>query len=138
MLAYLGTRHDVPAPSDVETAKNLRVPPLSSTAPASAPDSTKQRFADVVAQAKPSAGAAPTVAFGDASAIVVPDLAGQTVRNVTEQCSRLGLAPLLIGSGVAVEQYPEGGAQVVRGSRVTVRFGRPGEVVPVSARGNGN
>jgi stage V sporulation protein D (sporulation-specific penicillin-binding protein) len=78
------------------------------------------------------------VAFGDPSAIVVPDLTGQTVRGVTERCSRLGLAPLLIGSGVAVEQYPEGGAQVLRGSRVTVRFGRPGELQPVAARGNGN
>jgi len=138
VLAYLGTPHDVPAPSDVETAKNLTVPSAPGAQPSGAADSTKQRFADVVAQAKPSPGSAPTVAFGDASAIVVPDLTGQTVRVVTEQCSRLGLAPLLIGSGVAVEQYPEGGAQVVRGSRVTVRFGRPGEVVPVSARGNGN
>ncbi|MGA8674772.1 MAG: PASTA domain-containing protein, partial [Candidatus Acidiferrales bacterium] len=37
---------------------------------------------------------------------------------------RLGLVPELIGSGVAVEQSPEAGTIVMRGSRVTVRFGR--------------
>lgn len=138
VLAYLHAPHDMRPPSDVETAKNLRMPPPSSgAASAGAADAAKERFAAVVARTKQPA-AAPTVAFGDPSAIVVPDLTGQTVRGVTEKCSRLGLAPLLIGSGVAVEQYPEGGAQVLRGSRVTVRFGRPGELQPVAARGNGN
>ncbi|MBZ5695762.1 MAG: PASTA domain-containing protein [Acidobacteriia bacterium] len=138
VLAYLHVPHDMRAPSDVETAKNMRVAPSSGAASAGAPDLTKERFAAAVAKTKQPAAAAPTVAFGDPSAIVVPDLTGQTVRGVTEKCSRLGLAPLLIGSGVAVEQYPEGGAQVLRGSRVTVRFGRPGELQPVAARGNGN
>jgi hypothetical protein len=46
--------------------------------------------------------------------------------------------PSLIGDGVALEQFPEAGTQVLRGSRVTVRFGRPGMLVPASARGNGN
>ena len=50
----------------------------------------------------------------------------------------MGLVPSLIGSGVALEQFPAAGAQVLRGSRVTVRFGRPGEIVPVSAPGDGN
>ncbi|HXQ27121.1 MAG TPA: penicillin-binding transpeptidase domain-containing protein [Candidatus Acidoferrales bacterium] len=138
VLAYLDVPHDMAAPSDVETAKNLHMPPSSGAGSTGAPDPTKERFAAAVAKTKQPVTAAPTVAFGDPSAIAVPDLTGQTVRGVTEQCSRLGLAPLLIGSGVAVEQYPEAGAQVLRGSRVTVRFGRPGEVVPVSARGNGN
>jgi beta-lactam-binding protein with PASTA domain len=81
---------------------------------------------------------APTVAFAGQDAVAVPDLSGQTVRGVTEECSRLGLVPSLIGSGVALEQFPGAGTQVLRGSRVTVRFGRPGEVQPVSSRGNGN
>ena len=46
--------------------------------------------------------------------------------------------PSLIGSGVALEQFPEAGTQVLRGSRVTVRFGHPGDLVPVSAPGDGN
>jgi beta-lactam-binding protein with PASTA domain len=62
----------------------------------------------------------------------VPQLIGQSVRGVTEVCSRLGLTPLLVGSGVAVEQSPEAGTRVVRGSRISVRFGRA-EAVPVAA-----
>jgi beta-lactam-binding protein with PASTA domain len=54
----------------------------------------------------------------------VPDFSGQSVRGVTEACSRLGLIPSLLGSGVALEQSPEAGTRVIRGSTVTVRFGR--------------
>ena len=70
--------------------------------------------------------------------MTVPNLVGESVRGVTEDCSRLGLLPSLIGEGVALEQFPEAGTQVVRGSRVTVRFGKAGELVPVSARGDRN
>ena len=52
---------------------------------------------------------APTIAFGNQEAVVVPNLAGQTVRSVMEACSRIGLVPALIGSGVALEQSVEGG-----------------------------
>ena len=37
----------------------------------------------------------------------------ETVRGVMEYCLRLGLVPMLIGNGVALEQYPESGAQVM-------------------------
>ena len=46
------------------------------------------------------------------------NLAGQTVRSVTEACSRTGLVPALIGSGVALEQSVEAGTQVLRGTRL--------------------
>jgi hypothetical protein len=46
--------------------------------------------------------------------------------------------PSLIGDGVALEQFPEAGTQVTRGSRVTVRFGKAGQFVPASAKGNRN
>jgi membrane peptidoglycan carboxypeptidase len=140
VLAYRDEPHDVPAPSDVETAKNLQVPPRPDARSDGASDAAQARFQAAVANTelpKPTS-ALPTVAFGDLSAVVVPSLAGRTVRGVTEECSRLGLMPSLIGSGVALEQYPAAGAQVLRGSRVTVRFGHPGEVVPVSAPGDGN
>jgi len=68
----------------------------------------------------------------------VPHLAGESVRGVTEDCSKVGLSPTLIGNGVAVEQFPEAGTQVLRGSQVTVRFGRPAELENVSARKGGN
>src|SRR6202050_1600900 len=140
VLAYRDEPHDVPAPSDVETAKNLQVPPRPDARSDGASDAAQARFQAAVANTelpKPTS-ALPTVAFGDLSAVVVPSLAGRTVRGVTEECSRLGLMPSLIGSGVALEQYPAAGAQVLRGSRVTVRFGHPGEIVPGSRQGGGN
>jgi cell division protein FtsI (penicillin-binding protein 3) len=138
VLAYRDEPHDVPAPSDIETAKNLQVTPRTDSRPDGAADAAQARFQAAVASTKLPSPAPQTVAFGEPSAIVVPNLAGQTVRGVTEECSRLGLMPLLIGSGVALEQFPAAGAQVLRGSRVTVRFGHPGEVVPISAPGDGN
>jgi cell division protein FtsI (penicillin-binding protein 3) len=138
ILAYRDEPHDVPAPSDVETAKNLQATPRPVSRTDGASDAAQARFQAAVEKTQVPGGAPPTVAFGDSPAVVVPSLSGQTVRGVTEQCSRLGLMPSLIGSGVAVEQFPAAGAQVLRGSRVTVRFGRPGEVVPVSAPGDGN
>jgi len=138
VLAYRNEPHDVPAPSDVETAKNLQATPRTSSRSDGAADAAQARFQAAVASTKTPGSVPQTVAFGDPSAIVVPNLAGQSVRGVTEECSRLGLMPSLIGSGVAIEQFPAAGAQALRGSRVTVRFGHPGEVVPVSAPGDGN
>ena len=134
VLAYLNVPHDVPPATEVETAgKVSRLPRLASST-----DANKARFQAAVAKKQNSSAAAPTVAFDDQDVVVVPDLAGQTVRGVTEACSELGLMPALIGSGVAVEQSPEAGARVARGSRVTVRFGRAGEGVPTATPGDGN
>jgi cell division protein FtsI (penicillin-binding protein 3) len=147
VLAYLDVAHDVPmtAPAGTETAKK------GQPTPAAGPDKFRAdanqaaadhetanlenvaRFRDVVAkkdQAENRAvnqeanGGAPTIAFSEEDAVEVPDLSGQTVRGVTETCSRLGLIPSLLGSGVALEQSPEAGTRVIRGSTVTVRFGR--------------
>ena len=70
--------------------------------------------------------------------VPVPNLRGQSVRAVAEECARLGLVPELVGSGIALEQFPGAGSQVPPGSRVTVRFGRPGALLPTSARGDEN
>ncbi len=136
VLAYLGVPHDVPWPSDLETAQNSsRASPKRSRETAGA---GQERFADAISRASQGpSGLAPTAAFGDAS-IQVPSLAGQTVRSVTELCSKLGLAPLLIGTGVAVAQFPEAGTEVLRGSQVTIRFGRPAELESIAARRGGN
>jgi hypothetical protein len=136
VLAYLGVPHDVTTPSDVETAKNVKQPAIHSGASDAAADQAKARFQEAVAGKK--SADAPTVAFGDQQLVVVPSLAGQSVRGVTEMCSRLGLVPALIGDGVALEQFPDAGTQVARGSRVTVRFGKVGEFVPTSAQGSRN
>jgi cell division protein FtsI (penicillin-binding protein 3) len=135
VLAYLDVPHDIPAPSGLETAKNVQH--------ARAPEQdlsekiNETRFK--AATEPPAVPVATTVAFSDGDAVIVPDLTGETVRGVTEDCSRLGLVPSLIGSGVALEQSPEAGARVVHGSRVTVRFGRVAAETPsASAQRNVN
>ena len=120
VLAYMDVEHDIPGLSNVETAKNVkhtREPDEDTSA-----GINQARFN--AAKGQPDPVEAATVAFSDEEAVLVPDLAGQTVRGVTEECSRLGLVPSLIGSGVALEQSPEAGSRVARGSRVAVRFGR--------------
>ena len=139
VLAYLDTPHDVPARPDTQTAKNHRPAPSPEQAVADhRANAAKEHFAAAVATAPPSAAGGRTVAFGDPGAVAVPNLAGQSVRGVTEECSRLGLVPSLLGSGVAVEQFPAAGTQVLWGSQVTVRFGRSAELVRMLARGGGN
>ncbi len=64
-----------------------------------------------------------TLAVDEGGDIVVPDFAGKTMREVTEACLRLGLDPVLVGSGVASEQTPPAGAKVRRGTKVTALFG---------------
>lgn len=135
-LAYLGVPHDVPSPSDVETAKNLRAAPQPNL-DVEAADAAKARFAEAVARGDEKAQSAPTAEFSGDDEVVVPALGGQTVRGVMEQCAKVGLAPALIGNGIALEQFPSAGTQVQRGSRVTVRFGRP-EDEPTPGRGSGN
>src|SRR5215813_12176055 len=64
-----------------------------------------------------------TVALDEGGDIVVPDFRGKTMRDVTELCLPLGLEPVLVGSGLAVEQAPTGGASVRHGAKITLRFG---------------
>jgi cell division protein FtsI (penicillin-binding protein 3) len=63
-----------------------------------------------------------TLAVDEGEDIAVPDFMGKTMREITEACLRLGLDPVLVGSGVASEQTPEAGAEVRRGTKVTVQF----------------
>jgi cell division protein FtsI (penicillin-binding protein 3) len=128
VLAYLDVAHDVPTQPNTQTTKNNPGQPNPNNARAAAETANTEneaRFQAAVAQKNPDAqSSAPTVAFGEEDAVTVPDMSGQTVRGVTEDCMRLGLVPTLIGSGIALEQSPDAGTLVMRGSRVTVRFGR--------------
>jgi cell division protein FtsI (penicillin-binding protein 3) len=139
-LAYLDVPHDIPIPSDVETAKNLRRDSCQSSGASNGLDSksdANESSFQAVAKQDASQESARTVAFDENESVVVPSLAGQSVRGVTEECSRLGLVPSLIGNGVALEQSPEAGTQVLRGSRVTVRFGRVVDIAPTASRVSG-
>ncbi len=121
VLTYLGVPHDVVPPALLLRAR--RSPPaateLSDFHPA-------QRVSAAAAEVAVSVAAepdrAPTLALASTESVEVPALVGKSVRAVTEQCLRLGLQPVLIGTGMAWDQVPPAGQRVPRGSRITVRF----------------
>jgi cell division protein FtsI (penicillin-binding protein 3) len=145
VLAYLDVPHDVPVESDSEFAKKNKssVEPDDSVVQndlRAADRQTQQEqatFQNVVSKStanRPNSSAtdAPTTVISEEDSVDVPVLTGKTVRGVTESCSQLGLIPELIGSGVAVEQTPDPGTRVQRGSSITVRFGRAAALVPAA------
>ena len=104
-----------PRPRKRRRAKNSSDGPTR----AALADTTEARFqAAIEKKTRGSSPSPQTVAFGDQPSVTVPDLSGQSVRGVTETCERLGMIPALIGDGVALEQSPGAGAQILRGSRV--------------------
>jgi hypothetical protein len=47
------------------------------------------------------------------------------MRDVSEQCLRLGLNPVLVGTSLSTGQMPAPGVKVKHGAKVTVEFGTP-------------
>ena len=139
VLTYLGVPHDIPAASDTLMAKNAKGAKNApaQNAQAQNDDAALARFAALV-EKQPTR----VVPSGDVPTLSVPNFVGQSVRGVIETCSRLGLEPSLVGEGVAIQQFPEAGAQVEAGSQITVRFGRAAQMMPaslqVSAHGAAN
>jgi hypothetical protein len=66
--------------------------------------------------------------------VAVPTLAGKTVREVIQICMKLGISPVLVGSGIAQEQQPGAGTLLRRGGTLTVRFGRSAGVTQAQLR----
>jgi membrane peptidoglycan carboxypeptidase len=126
-LAYLSVPHDIPGVSDEEQASNGKKNGDSHATDA-ADSAEEARYQAAVAKSSNSSGTNAAV-----EGIEVPNFTGQPVRNVIEECSRLGITPTLIGNGIAVEQSPDAGTVVPHGSGVTVRFGRAAKLVPASA-----
>ncbi len=79
-----------------------------------------------------------TVAVDEGGDISVPDFSGKTMRDVTELSVRLGLDPVLVGSGLATNQTPAAEARVRRGAKVTVQFGTTPPKKSKARRGNRN
>jgi cell division protein FtsI (penicillin-binding protein 3) len=136
VLAYLNVPQDVPLPVQRQLARaRLANAPMdvSDFSPAQRiePEANLPVFPPEPA-AQATGESAPTVAIEEGEGVVVPVLEGMSVRAVTEACLRVGLAPVLIGTGVAIEQKPEAGQRLRRGGRVTVRFARSAE----AGRGN--
>jgi cell division protein FtsI (penicillin-binding protein 3) len=102
-----GSNEDLSDMSDFDTAQADPDTPVEEPLPSAVPGS-----------------APPTVELAEGQGIPAPQLRGKTVREVTEQCIRLGLNPVLVGTGIASDQSPEPGAMIRRGSRITVQFSR--------------
>jgi hypothetical protein len=130
VLPYLDVPRDVPlSPQLLQTAyKTGRetddaslddlTPVDFSAQPEPTEESVKPAASKVIEQKPPEV----TLAVDEGGDIAVPDFAGKTMREITEACLRLGLDPVLVGSGVASEQTPEAGTKVRRGTKVTVEF----------------
>ena len=142
-LAYLDVPRDIPVAAETLHANRARparekddnltdvsdFEPVQ-TPPVSAVDDSPPAIPHF-APAEP----APTVEIAEGSGIPAPQLLGKTVRDVTEECFKIGLTPVLVGTGVATEQFPEPGATIRRGSRITVQFARDVSLLSATARG---
>jgi cell division protein FtsI/penicillin-binding protein 2 len=91
--------------------------------------------APVLPRSAPAATAAPTLELAEGDGIPAPQLLGKTVREVTQECLKFGLTPVLVGTGVATEQSPEPGAMIRRGSHITVQFARDASLISTAAHG---
>ena len=133
-LGYLNVPHDKPSP----------LPQVATSAPAGSPRQTRGDRAgfpslrsgftgEATSPVRPVSYASDALAspvteasmtLDDGPMVVVPDLAGKTLRQVAEECQELGLDLHIRGSGLAVDQMPPAQAQVPAGSKVWVRFAR--------------
>jgi cell division protein FtsI (penicillin-binding protein 3) len=125
---------------DYDVPRDLPVPPLveraslhkSVSKPATPKPAAVKSSASAAADAAPATPPTPPP-----GTFAMPALEGETVRAATEQCLRLGLDPVLQGTGVAFEQNPPAGTFVRPGTRVVVSFALRPALVPTKA-GNGN
>lgn len=127
VLSYLNVPRDVPLSpkllqasfkkTDLEESASLEdFTPVDFTAQPDQPPAQESRAQPDAAQQSV------TVSLDEGGDIAVPDFRGKTMREVTEICLRLRLEPVLIGSGLAVDEAPVDGAKVRRGAKITVRF----------------
>ena len=141
VLAYLEVPRDIPVAAETLRAGRARAAQEKDDTLADASDFEPAQ-ATVSAAAEDAAPAAPAAAptmveIAEGEGIPAPDLRGKTVRQVTEACLKLGLTPVLVGTGVASEQSPEAGAMIRRGSRITVQFARDAALLSAATRGKG-
>jgi cell division protein FtsI (penicillin-binding protein 3) len=131
VLPYLDVPRDVPvSPRLLQTAYHQGAGAESESLDDLAPvdfnaqtEATNEELKDPSAKSPEPMPPEVTVAVDEGGDISVPDFAGETMREVTEACLRLGLNPVLVGSRLASQQSPAAGSKVRRGSKVTVQFG---------------
>jgi hypothetical protein len=74
--------------------------------------------------ARDSRGREVVYAVATTKAIVMPDLRGQSVRDVARSCAQLGMQVEAHGEGRVVRQVPEPGVELRPGQTIYVDFGR--------------
>jgi membrane peptidoglycan carboxypeptidase len=131
VLSYLNVGQDVPLHPHLlrvsyrpdEAADSAALQDFTSTdfsgQPDTLPSESKQEAANEPKVAAPEV----SMALDESGDISVPDFAGKTMREVTEMCLRLGIEPVLVGSGLAASQTPQPETKVRRGAKVAVQFG---------------
>ena len=132
VLPYLNVPHDIPvSPARLRAARRSQNSESDDVSDFDSVQVTSATFGDsgqtepISAAMLPVSTSAPTVELAAGGDVSVPDLAGRTVRQVTEICIRLGVNPVLVGAGTVQEQAPPPGAMVRRGASVIFQFGRP-------------
>jgi cell division protein FtsI/penicillin-binding protein 2 len=127
VMSYLGVPRDLPVQPPLEHAK-LRSRPRHRP--------LVRARSEAVSNA-PAAAAVASPSVVPRGMVVMPSFVGETVRQATDQCLRLGLNPQLVGSGVAIGQRPGPGTLVRNGAHVRLRFALRPTLVPTKT-GNGN
>ena len=133
VLPYLDVPRDVPIGARLmnasfkkdHAADGAALADFTPTDFSSQPDQPPAEFTGASVMGSKAEAPAVTVAVDEGGDIAVPDFAGKTMREVTEMCLRLGLDPVLVGSGLAVNQKPAAEAKLRRGAKLTVQFGTP-------------
>lgn len=136
VLAYLNVPHDTNQLPNVEQASLKKRPHAPSALDFIPRAKVKPSFAEPVESLGATVPVSSTVAIAEGQAVTVPRLTGQGVRGVIEACSRLGLMPVLVGDGVAVDQSPDAGTKVLPGTKVIVHFGRNSDATGTSGSNN--
>jgi cell division protein FtsI (penicillin-binding protein 3) len=126
VMSYLGVPRDLPVQQTNETAA-LRTAPRERFVAATVPAARAMRV-------RLTSKGPVTVETVPDGMLPMPSLAGETARQVNEQCLRLGLRPRLEGDGVAVEQQPAPGTPVRAGTPVIARFALRPALVAADAR----
>ncbi|MFQ5926878.1 MAG: penicillin-binding protein [Terriglobia bacterium] len=136
VLAYLNVPPDLAVPprpagrrvarvavrdfSPAQRQSALWTPPAANSDPYFATPSKWQSAAWRAARGGPRG----RVILESGESVTVPNFLGQSVRAVVEECARVGLEVVLVGSGVAAEQFPPAGTRLPRQSKVRVEFHR--------------
>jgi membrane peptidoglycan carboxypeptidase len=115
-LRYLSIPPDVP--HDVPPSRQddkTREPARRTPAPTMRVDADRVMVVD-------AAYTAPSQDGSESNGITIPDFFGKSLRQVTEECLRLGIRLRSVGSGAASEQLPPPGSSVRTGGYVQVKF----------------